>query len=104
MKGRLGRGWAYEFVVVSNYACSVMGGGRQRNGSRFHADYALEGCGQLSARLPAAEQGARALWGTSGNRKRVKVISLKSPFEYRSLLFLLETESHVAHASLGLFI
>lgn len=25
MKGRLGRGWAYEFVVVSNCACSVMG-------------------------------------------------------------------------------
>lgn len=95
--GWLGRGGAYEFVVVSNCACSVIGTTKKREPRP--RDYALEAWGQLSARLPAAEQGARALWGTPGNRQRDKVISLNSPFEYRSLLFLWETESHVAQAS-----
>lgn len=29
-EGRLGRGWAYEFVVVGNCACSVIGMTKKR--------------------------------------------------------------------------
>lgn len=58
-EGARGWGGAYWFVVVSGRACSVMGKTEKRElrprGLR------VGGCGQLSARLLAAGQGARVL-------------------------------------------